>query len=126
VLHLLFHPAHILKPGVEEALRTSVTKARERGMEWWTAAAINRWERDRRTASWRGYSGGDGRSGVTLDLPDVLEDATVLWLVPEGTGVYVDGAEHPMKRVTRWGFEFALCVLTGERAGEVGFEVKRS
>src|SRR5579871_5460731 len=39
VLHLLFHPAHIFKPGVAEALRQAVTQAQS--MAWWTAAEIN-------------------------------------------------------------------------------------
>ena len=46
ILHLLFHPAHIFKPGVAEALIEAVTSGRGSGMEWWTAAEINRWEQN--------------------------------------------------------------------------------
>ncbi|HEX6972657.1 MAG TPA: hypothetical protein VF234_10610 [Limnochordia bacterium] len=48
VAHLLFHPAHIRKPGVAEALHEVVGYGRARGLVWWTAARINAWERYRR------------------------------------------------------------------------------
>ncbi|MCB0082015.1 MAG: hypothetical protein KDE47_13835, partial [Caldilineaceae bacterium] len=52
IMHLLFHPSHIEKPGVADAIRTAVAAAKEAGLEWWTAAAINRWERARRQVRW--------------------------------------------------------------------------
>src|SRR5262249_52509159 len=53
ILHLLFHPAHIEKPGVAGSLLAAVAQARSRGLEWWTAEEINRWERARRRLAWR-------------------------------------------------------------------------
>ena len=42
VLHLLFHPAHIAKPGQADAFLESVARGRAAGLEWWTAAADQR------------------------------------------------------------------------------------
>ncbi|HXF62807.1 MAG TPA: hypothetical protein VNK95_14380, partial [Caldilineaceae bacterium] len=44
ILHLLFHPSHIDKPGVAESILHAVAAARSCGLEWWTASAINGWE----------------------------------------------------------------------------------
>ena len=48
VAHLLFHPAHIRKPGVADALKGTVDYGREKGMVWWTCQQVNDWERARR------------------------------------------------------------------------------
>jgi hypothetical protein len=48
ISHFLFHPAHIEKPGVADALAGVIRQGRERGAEWWTACEISRWERKRR------------------------------------------------------------------------------
>jgi len=45
-----FHPAHIAKPGVADALRALVAQGRELGLEFWTAAEIADWELIRRGA----------------------------------------------------------------------------
>ena len=50
ILHLLFHPGHIHKACVQEALHNAVESARRKGLEWWTARDINTWERARRRA----------------------------------------------------------------------------
>ena len=45
VAHFLFHPAHILKPGVADAVRELVDYGRAQGLEWWTCDQIQQWER---------------------------------------------------------------------------------
>ncbi len=44
VAHFLFHPAHILKPLVADALSALVDYGRTQGLEWWTSEQIYRWE----------------------------------------------------------------------------------
>src|SRR5262249_12140444 len=48
IVHLIFHPAHIAKPGVEEALRSLVEYGRQCGLEWWPCERINAWDPTRR------------------------------------------------------------------------------
>lgn len=45
-----FHPAHIAKPGVADALRALVDEGRALGLEFWTASEIADWEMLRREA----------------------------------------------------------------------------
>ncbi len=115
ILHLLFHPAHIFKAGVAEAMVEAVTSGRNNGMEWWTAAEINRWERSRRTARWRDYQVSDVGAAVTLETSDPLHEATVLWLLPPD-----DTSEQDV--VIRWGRRFAAVSLQNEKAGAYRIE----
>ncbi len=41
IMHLLFHPAHIAKPGVADAILEAVSVSTAQGIEWWTAAQLN-------------------------------------------------------------------------------------
>lgn len=100
IMHLLFHPAHIRKPNVAPALRHAVVEARRSGMEWWTGAQINKWERARRSVKWQVCAEG-GECGVTLAADEALPGATVLWLVAKDT----PGA------VARWGFHFIPTIV---------------
>lgn len=92
VLHLLFHPAHFLKPQVPPACERSITRAKEAGLEWWTGQQISEWERARRAITWSDYRG-DGQSTVTLTAAKELGDATLLWLDASGD-------------FDAWGFKF--------------------
>lgn len=98
VMHLLFHPAHIFKPGVADAILEAVATAKAAGMEWWTAAQINGWERARRQVSWTWQ----GNGTVSLQSSVALEDATILWLGMGGGAL----AGMETEAVQRWGFEF--------------------
>jgi hypothetical protein len=93
VLHLLFHPAHIEKPGVAEAMVEAVGRARERGLEWWTAGRLADWEDSRRGVRWSQYRRDSSAARITLVAARALEDPVVLWLDPAG-------------RETRFGFPF--------------------
>lgn len=97
ILHLLFHPAHIRKPGVEEELRASVASARQNGMEWWTARQIDAWERARRSISWS-----DAENGIVLCVEDNLPDATLVWVSPGGT-MHIDGCQMSPQIFPAWG-----------------------
>jgi hypothetical protein len=52
VAHFLYHQVHVhTKPEVVDALLDTVSAGREAGLEWWTSAAINDWQRQRREIS---------------------------------------------------------------------------
>ncbi|MCW3098103.1 MAG: hypothetical protein JWL77_3721 [Chthonomonadaceae bacterium] len=103
VMHLLFHPAHIFKPGVAEAMRLAAERARHHGLEFWTAERLNAWERARRACAWTGCD-----SALTLTLhPSVsLCDATILMLSVSPLTAMVNGEEAPVRTLERWGFPF--------------------
>ena len=100
VLHLLFHPAHMLKEYAAGALLRSAALAKQRGLEWWTGKQINAWERARRKLRWSNYQASTGAPAVTISCDHALPDATILWLVSPRL------AEPRSARVTRWGFDF--------------------
>jgi len=96
IMHLLFHPAHMDKPGVIDALVDAVQLAKDAGAEWWTGAQLNDWERARRAARWS-LNGGE----VSLSNAEALPGATMLVL-----GSPSDAGEQ----VTRWGFAWSSSV----------------
>lgn len=123
VLHLLFHPAHIEKPGVAEVLLEVVARAREQGMEWWTARQIADWERARRKVIWSRYRVTDDGAAVSLCASEGLAGATLLWPhLPAGTAS-VNGAVSESKVVTRWGTRFRSLVIDLEKDREYTFEI---
>jgi len=105
VLHLLFHPAHIMTDGVEDALRGAVERGRARGLEWWTAERLAHWELARRGLRWASYETRGNGLRVTVTAEQPLEGATVLWL-----------GEREGPTVERWGFRFSRTIadLDGE------------
>lgn len=100
IFHLLFHPAHTIKPAVAAAMTAAIRLAKSHGLEWWTAAQLNAWERARRRIRWSAYD--PGRRSVRVDTPTPLLDATTLWLQPGGGDF------------TAWGFTFSA------RTGKLG------
>jgi hypothetical protein len=111
ILHLLFHPAHIAKPGVADAILTAVRATRAVGMAWWTAAQINAWERARRQANWSDYQAANGATSVTLTSEADLPGATILWLGDEAVTLEANGNAVDTTLVTRWGFPFHAATL---------------
>jgi hypothetical protein len=112
VAHLLFHPAHIETSGVADALRMVVNYGREHGIEWWTCAQINAWERARRNVNlkfWQRH-----RNGITycFTAEHPLQDATLLFLNSRA----VD------EQVERYGFMFQKVELELEGEREVRLE----
>lgn len=111
ILHLLFHPAHIAKPGVANAIFTAVREAQAAGLLWWTAAQINAWERARRQVTWNDYQAQDGALQVTLSSGADLPGATILWLGEGDINLKANDAALNAKLVTRWGFPFHAVTL---------------
>ena len=112
VLHLLFHPAHIFKPGVADAMRMAAERVRACGMEFRTATELNQWERARRACVWT-----DGEQPRTMNLKPsmTLPGATILLLLAEPTTVMVNGDPLPVHEVERWGFRFQSVTFDMER-----------
>jgi hypothetical protein len=123
VLHVLFHPSHIDKPGVADALLTTVVEARERGMEWWTAEQINGWERARRQARWRRYHRTPGGIGVCLETGEALPGATILYTGEVSGEVKVNGVRQEVETVERWGFRFQAVVIDIQKDGMYTIEI---
>jgi hypothetical protein len=96
VMHLLYHPAHVLKEPVASAITRSIKKAKERGMEWWTARQINDWQRARRAIEWSEYRSDAKSVGVRVRAGAALPQASILWLTKKPKG----------QTVRRWGFIF--------------------
>lgn len=78
VMHVLFHQAHIDKPGVADAIRRIVRQSRSQGVQWRTASQINAWERARRSIRWISCDRiGDGLA-IRLVSAVALKEATML------------------------------------------------
>jgi len=112
ILHLLFHPNHIEKEGVKESLLNAVREAKEAGIEWWTARAINRWERSRRKIQWKCAKRVGDSLEIGLTSPDSLSEATLLFL---GAGskpsIEIDGLPCALASVDRFDFSFQSALL---------------
>jgi hypothetical protein len=103
IAHFIFHPAHIAREGVAEALRGLIAYGRERGLDWWSCARISTWERARRMVSLSLRPDGETvclEASSGADLPG----ATLLLLLPETGAVDLHGADA--RRVDRYGFAF--------------------
>jgi len=112
VAHLLFHPAHIEEPGVADALRMVVNYGREHGLEWWTCAQINAWERARRCVRLESWQQRRKELTYCFNAERPLRDATLLFLNPRTKG----------ERVKRYGFTFQKMEMDLEGEVEVRLE----
>ena len=105
IAHLLFHPAHIQRPGVADALRGTIEYGREKGLQWWTSEQVNEWERARRSVKLRGVR--KRRTGLSLEVTSArpIQDATLLVL-----------NSRRGDPVERYGFRFGsvVCDIEGE------------
>jgi hypothetical protein len=120
VAHFLFHPAHIQKPNVADALCNLVDYGRAQGLEWWTSEQIFRWEMLRRGI--QAEYGSD--NGLTLRAARPLPAATLLFLKsqPEPAMIRINGQP---KQGTQWNlhnFEFEAVAMdvTGEVKLQIG------
>ncbi len=109
VAHFLFHPAHIQKPNVAEALSELVKYGRQQGLRWWTNQQIYRWEMARRAAT----LGLDASGSVLIRVGQPLRGATVLLVTPDpaAESVTVNGQPHPASTMQAHGFSFLACTL---------------
>ena len=123
VLHLLFHPAHIEKPGVADALLNAVEKAKAQRLEWWTARQISAWERARRAVRWSNYAPTQDGVSVHVRVGDELPEVSIMWLTMPDVRVRVSGKVHKPQRVERWGFLFQSVTFDAERDSEYTLEI---
>ena len=115
VAHFLFHPAHIQKPNVADALSELVDYGRAQGLEWWTSEQIYRWESLRRGVEAK-Y---DSDNTLTLHAAEPLREATLLFLKPspERGSVKINDQSAASERRSLYGFEWDA--VTMDLEGEV-------
>ena len=114
VAHFLFHPAHIEKPGVNEALTDVVQYARSQGMEWWTSEQIGTWERQRRQIRLTGQQGNGNEIIYRFISQDSVEGATLLLPLFTDTHaplIRINGAQTDWEHINVYGFDFASVVV---------------
>ncbi len=119
VAHFLFHPAHILKPGVADALRELVDYGRTQGLEWWTNEEIYEWEMGRRGVDVTLHA----RNRITFRAATPLSEATLLLLKPRPEPRSIILNDQPA-RCIQWslhGFEFDA--VTVDIAGEIRVQI---
>ena len=114
VAHFLFHPAHIEKLGVGEALRDVVQYAQAQGMEWWTSEQIGIWERQRRKVRLIDMQVNGSEITYHFTSPEAIEAVT--FLLPLFTGsvelsIQIDGTQADWEHVNVYGFDFAEVVV---------------
>ena len=83
--HFLFHQAHILEPGMADAMQTLVQEGRKRGMEWWTHAEVCHWETARRSVRLVEATTAGGKLRVKLAAERPLKGVTLIVHGPDGT-----------------------------------------
>jgi len=111
VLHALFHPAHIAKDGVAESLQQMIQQAKDRGLEWWTAAQLNHWERARRSINLQcGYNENGAIAKVLLQSPQPVKGVTIL-MQGRHRCIDINDISYPAQPCTRWGVEFSAVTL---------------
>jgi hypothetical protein len=112
VAHFLFHQIHLhTKREVAKAMLDIVRDGREAGLEWWTSARINAWERARREVMVD--IAGDR---IVIRAACAMPGATIGIVLPRDADsgalkVLVDGNEVPVRAERRWNQAVATVVL---------------
>ncbi len=119
VAHFLFHPAHIVKPPVAEALLGLVDYGRSQGIEWWKNDEIYQWEAKRRGVE----ANFDSNTTFTLHAAQPLREATLMFLKPgqESRSIAVNGKSVQGTTQSVYGFEFDAVTVDVE--GEVKVQI---
>ncbi len=120
VAHFLFHPAHIEKPGVADALWGLVEYGRKKGMKWWTCAQIYRWEMLRRSVTARFSQSNE----LILRAEKPLKDATILFLRPRdgGSAIKIKGQRVKVVQHNWYGFPFEALIV--DLKGEMKMQIR--
>jgi hypothetical protein len=119
VAHFLFHPAHILKPHVAEALEDLVDYGRSQHLEWWTSEQIYQWETARRAAKMEFIS--DNTLAIRAETPIREAALLVLRTGQQVPTVTMGGRALRSNTCELHGFEFERVVV--DLAGEVTVQV---
>jgi hypothetical protein len=119
VAHFLFHPAHIVKPPVVEALSGLVDYGRTQGLEWWTNDQIYQWEILRRNVEAKF----DSATVFTLSAAQPLREATLLFLKtrPEPRAIRLGNQTLTTRPRSLYGFEFEA--VTVDVTGQVHVQI---
>ncbi len=109
IAHYLFHPNHVLRPGVPTAMTDLVQLVSTRGLPWWQSYEINAWERARRAVRFTF----DDRHSIHLTAETQLQDACILVHRPRGCPLTlrVNGEPQDYPSVERYGFLFAKVIV---------------
>jgi hypothetical protein len=115
VAHFLFHPAHILKPNVADALSELVSYGRAQGLEWWTSEQIYEWEKLRRSVE----ATFEPNSILRLHTIKPLRESTLVFLNARQSpgSIRINGQPIQSTRRRLYGFEFDAVIV--DLAGEV-------
>ena len=121
VAHFVNHPSHVEDPQDERGIRETVAYVRSLGMEWWKSDEINAWERSRRRLSISQTQPAPSRThhSYRVHSPGELPDATLLFLMPDGSAVgsiKLDGRAIPWTSIERYGHRFAQ--VTSDLSGD--------
>lgn len=110
VAHFLFHQAHLhTKPDVARAFANVIAEGSDAGLEWWTSAEINAWERLRRTVQVRTVPAPDGAirlvaasrhpvSGATLAVTLAADASLPASATARGEAIPVSPGRHANQR----------------------------
>jgi len=119
VAHFLFHPAHILKPDVADALSELVDYGRAQGLEWWTNEQIYKWEISRRSVEVTF----DSDNTLTLRAEKPLRESTLLFLNAHQESGSIKINDQPAQSERRSLYSFEFDAVTVDLAGEVRVRV---
>ncbi len=120
VAHFLFHPAHILKEGVADAICELVDYGRAQGLEWWTSQQIYRWEKLRRGVQAKYESD----TTFVLQTSEPLREATLLFLKPQQSIGTVRINDQPVSSNSRTLYGFEWDAVTVDLEGNVKVQVQ--
>jgi hypothetical protein len=118
VAHFLFHPAHIQKPHVANALCDLVKYGKDQGLEWWKNEQIVQWEKQRR----RIKAKFNPDNSFTLSAVKQLSEATILVLNPQkaASNIQINNRSQSSEPWNIYGFDFEA--ITTDLEGETKFK----
>ena len=110
IAHFLFHPAHIEKPNVRDAVIDVVEYAHLQGMEWWTSEQIGDWEQKRRQIRIIHQR----HDRFTITSPISVGSVTFIFLIPDTINdfsIQIDGRLIDWKSISIYGCNFAEIII---------------
>lgn len=125
VAHFLYHQIHIhRRPEVKAALIDTITAGRAAGLQWWTGAQINHWERLRRQVTVTADMASAESITLTVQSPEAVAEAEVAVIVPNGAcDTWQTAAPGLAVRLAQYHGQRALFVRTDLAAGTTRIEL---